>query len=106
VTPGGASIRADLQRLMTRDAGVVRSGASLAHATDMLASLVPPTVEEANLLAVSTALVRAASARCESRGTHTRSDHPETSPEYLGRFVFSGGEEPEFVPLFAPAATR
>ncbi len=67
-------------------------------------SLVPTDVEEANLLAVSTVLVRAATARCESRGTHTRSDHPEPSAEYLGRFVFAGEEKPEFVPLFAPAS--
>jgi L-aspartate oxidase len=106
VAAGGAPIRAELQRLMTRDAGVVRSAASLGRAAHALSSFVPSTVEEANLLAVSTALVRAATARCESRGTHTRSDHPDTSPEYLGRFVFSGDEKPEFVPLYAPAGTR
>jgi aspartate oxidase len=46
--------------------------------------------------------VHAAAARCESRGTHTRSDYPDPSPEYLGRFVFAGAG-PDFVPLFAAA---
>ena len=102
---GAREIRSELQRVMTREAGVVRSAASLERAAGVLASLIPTTVEEANLLAVSTALVRAATARCESRGTHTRSDHPEASSEYLGRFVFTGGQKPEFVPLLAPAST-
>ena len=101
----GAPIREELQRIMTRDAGVVRSDESLGRATSALSSMVPSTVEESNLLAVSTALVRAATARCESRGTHTRSDFPESSTEYLGRFVFSGDPAPEFVRLLAAAGT-
>jgi aspartate oxidase len=44
-------------------------------------------------------LVRAASARCESRGTHTRSDFPDASPVFLGRLVYQAGVEAEFVPL-------
>ena len=55
-TGTGASIRSELQRVMTREAGVVRSAASLQRAVGVLASLVPTNVEEANLLAVSTAL--------------------------------------------------
>jgi L-aspartate oxidase len=90
---------------MTRDAGVVRTAESLDRATLALASMVPTDVEEANLLAVSTALVRSATARRESRGTHTRSDFPESSPEYLGRFVFAGDPEPDFVRLLAAAGT-
>jgi L-aspartate oxidase len=99
----GTPIRDELQRVMTREVGVVRSAESLASASAALAALVPTGVEEANLLAVSTALVRAATARCESRGTHTRSDYPDPSPEYLGRFVFTGGAVPDFVPLLAAA---
>jgi L-aspartate oxidase len=100
----GPAIREELQRVMTRDAGVVRSAESLQRATEALAALTPADVESANLLTVSTALVRAATARRESRGTHTRSDHPETSSAFLGRFVFTGRTAPEFVPL--PANER
>jgi L-aspartate oxidase len=58
-------------------------------------------VESANLLTVSTALVRAATLRRESRGTHTRADHPESSSEFLGHLVFGAAPTPEFVPLAA-----
>lgn len=95
----GDSIRHDLQRVMTRDAGVVRSGDTLAHAAAALTALRSSDPEEHNLLTVSRALVLAATARRESRGTHTRSDYPGPSPEFLGRFVFAGGDDPDFVPL-------
>jgi L-aspartate oxidase len=83
----------------------VRTATSLERAAAALASFAPTDVEEANLLTVSAALVRAAAARGESRGTHTRGDHPETSADYLGRFVFAGDADPSFVPLFAAAGT-
>jgi len=103
-TPSRARpVQAELQRVMTREAGVLRSAASLERAGEMLAAMEPSTIEEANLLAVSNALIRAASARRESRGTHTRVDYPDASSEFLGRFVFTGPGEPTFVPLFAAA---
>jgi L-aspartate oxidase len=98
-TGAGGSIREELQRIMTRDAGVLRSATSLERATGALAALVPTDVESANLLAVSTVLVRAAMARRESRGTHTRDDYPTSSPEFLGRLMFTTGATAEFVPL-------
>jgi L-aspartate oxidase len=97
----GGSIRDDLQRVMTRDASVVRSAASLEHAAAALAGMTAGDIESANLLTVSSALVQAATARRESRGTHTRSDHPETSDEFLGHLVFQGAGGPDFVPLVA-----
>ena len=45
-TEPGASIRDELQRIMTRDAGVLRSAASLERAADALAGMVPTDVEE------------------------------------------------------------
>src|SRR6266545_4296617 len=83
--------RGDLQRVMTREAGVLRDAASLERAAGELAGMSGAADPEVrNLVTVSTTLVRAAQARTESRGTHTRLDFPESSPELLGRFVFGG----------------
>jgi L-aspartate oxidase len=101
---GDPSVRHELQRVMTRDAGVVRSAESLARARGALDDMRPADVETANLLTMSNALVRAATAREESRGTHTRSDHPETDDRFLGRLVFTDHDEPDFVPLTAGEA--
>jgi L-aspartate oxidase len=103
---GAAPIRSRLQRRMTTGAGVLRSAESLAEVADELDRLHPTDTEERNLLTVSRALVRAARVRRESRGSHTRSDYPETSPAYLGRFVFAGGDDPAFVPLHDAAPRR
>jgi L-aspartate oxidase len=102
----GPPVRDELQRVMTRDAGVLRDAMSLASAADTLATMHATSVGEANLLAVSNALVRAAAARRESRGTHTRIDYPNASDDYLGRFVFTGDGQPRFVPIPVPAASR
>jgi L-aspartate oxidase len=103
-SPGDRPVaRDDLQRLMTREAGVLRDAASLERAAAHLAAMdgaADPEVR--NLVTVSGALVDAARARTESRGTHTRLDFPEPSSELLGRFVFVGDEDPRFVPLPEP----
>ncbi len=88
--------RERLQRTMSAGAGVVRDAASLARAAADLDELdattagsPPRSVPEAelvNLIAVAAALVRAAAARTESRGTHWRGDHPATSAELGIRF--------------------
>jgi len=96
---GGPPIRDWLQRIMTRDAGVLRDDQRLTRATDALATMQPDSVEDANLLTVGRALVAAALAREESRGTHTRLDFPERSPRFDGRLVFSHGFAPTLVPL-------
>jgi L-aspartate oxidase len=100
--PAGPPVRDDLQRVMTRGAGVLRTSASLATATAALDGMQAGDPEEQNLLTVSRALVQAAAARCESRGTHNRADHPGASSEFLGRFVFTGESVPGFVPLLVP----
>jgi L-aspartate oxidase len=102
----GASTREDLQRVMTRDAGVLRDAASLSRARVALSVMVPVDEEVANLLVVSRSLVEAAFAREESRGTHTRLDYPEPDPAFLGRFVFGTGTIPSFVGLSEPATRR
>ena len=59
----------------------------------------PATHEVRNLVVVARTLVAAALARTESRGTHTRLDHPEPSGALLGRFVQVQGADPTFIPL-------
>jgi L-aspartate oxidase len=107
-TRGATSVaRDELQRVMTREAGVLRDAASLERADAQLATMVDAADPEVrNLVTVSRTLVDAARARTESRGTHTRLDFPEPSSELLGRFVFGGATQRTFVPLPAqePAA--
>jgi L-aspartate oxidase len=91
---------------MTRDAGVLRDAASLGRALAALDRLRPADREVANLVTVSRALVVAALRREESRGTHTRLDHPDADPAFLGRFVYGAAPEPGFVRLPEPVTTR
>lgn len=103
-----AAVRVQLQDVMTRSAGVSRSDGSLGEAElelARLASTVPAgpdpatvrsdgTVEVAscevrNLVEVAAAVVGAARHRVESRGCHTRSDHPDPSPHERVRQLVS-----------------
>jgi L-aspartate oxidase len=99
LTPSRPDQRQELQHVMTRDAGVLRDAASLGRAAAALETMHATDRELDNLLTVSRALVRAALARDESRGTHTRVDHPDPDPARLGRFVFAGTATPRFVHL-------
>ncbi|HEY1013901.1 MAG TPA: L-aspartate oxidase [Herpetosiphonaceae bacterium] len=82
--------RRALQRLMWRNAGIVRTPEALREACDQLlgwhaALPAPATVagyEDANLLLVGALLARAALAREESRGAHARTDWPEPREEW------------------------
>ncbi|MQS13538.1 L-aspartate oxidase [Streptomyces kaniharaensis] len=85
--------RAEIQRLMSRGAGVLRSAASMADTAAGLTLIAEQayahvaeekpadprveTWEAANLLLVATALVAAAAQREETRGCHWREDFPE-----------------------------
>ena len=105
--PLGAITLDALQRAMTVGAGVLRDATSLAEVGAAVAVDVPAHDvrghELRNLLTVARALVAAATARAESRGTHTRLDFPATSDAFAGRFVGRGGPL-TFVPL--PAEVR
>ncbi len=80
--------RAELQQAMTAGAGVLRSAQSLTEAGAVLDRIgLSPDPELASLVRVGVALVAAALAREESRGNHTRTDHPETRDAFRTRLV-------------------
>ncbi|SDP24353.1 L-aspartate oxidase [Nakamurella panacisegetis] len=75
------------QAAMSAEAGIGRDRSGLERALGAISAQPSddPTragVEAANLALVSTALVRAALVRTESRGCHVRTDHPATSAEW------------------------
>lgn len=91
-----AELRTRLQRAMTSGAGVLRSADSLATTASEVdavdTELVdagdrPHTWELRNLVVAARALLAAASWRTESRGVHTRADHPEPDPALRCRCV-------------------
>ncbi len=89
-----ASAREPLTRAMSRWVGPLRDADGLRDAEGACAE-VPPVdalatladVEATNLTTVSRLVVRAAGIREESRGSHRRLDHPETSDAWRGRIV-------------------
>jgi len=91
-----AEERTRLQRVMTTNAGVLRSAASLGDAIDVLAEMrtriapdpvEPATCELSNLVDIGLTLLAAALERSESRGAHARTDHPATEDELRCRLV-------------------
>ncbi len=96
-TPQGvlpADIRTEVQRAMSRGAGVLRNAAGLAATRDRLRELAVPggradtaSWETSNLTTVAAALVSAAIRRTETRGCHWREDFPEADDEWLGHLV-------------------
>jgi L-aspartate oxidase len=94
---------------MTNWAGVVRDASSLEKASDALESVVSclsggvdrPTAEMRNLTDLARALLEAATAREETRGSQARSDFPETSPLFHRRL--SHGSLPGPVSLSSPS---
>jgi L-aspartate oxidase len=85
--------RPELQRQMARNGGMVRTEGSLQRLATVLAGAVPEgepgtgRSELANLLLLGRALAAAATARRETRGAHTRADHPATSDALRVRFA-------------------
>jgi L-aspartate oxidase len=89
------SIRIPLQLAMSEGAGVMRSAKSLNATLTTLEQLSSRRVhtpgvdawEVSNLYFLATAIVRSALERQESRGSHWRSDFPDTQPEWRARVV-------------------
>jgi L-aspartate oxidase len=89
-----AKLRGSLQKGMTLHAGVVRDDDTLRRAAAAIEQAMPgadPQTpddwEHQNLLTVGAAVVAAARARLETRGAHTRTDYPETSPRFRRRIL-------------------
>ncbi|GIE79927.1 L-aspartate oxidase [Actinoplanes philippinensis] len=94
------AIRAELQRAMTRGAGVLRSADSLDTAAKELTRLAeqrstPNTAawEVTNLLTVAATLVASARSRRETRGCHWREDHPNAADEWRGHLLNAVGAD-------------
>ncbi|HZM75423.1 MAG TPA: L-aspartate oxidase [Candidatus Limnocylindrales bacterium] len=87
--PETALARHELQRAMTRGAGVLRSAESLAQTAEVLSKVghAARDWELDNLLTVATALVGVALARRETRGCHWREDFPADDPAWRGHLV-------------------
>ncbi|MFE7188865.1 L-aspartate oxidase [Kitasatospora sp. NPDC057541] len=97
--------RAEIQRLMSRGTGVLRSAASMAATARGLALLTEQarsdaaeqkpadprveTWEAANLLLVADALVTAAAQREETRGCHWREDFPDRDDAHWRRHLIT-----------------
>jgi L-aspartate oxidase len=82
-------VRERLQRAMTDGAGVLRSARSLAETRDVLDELALDDAENRNLATVAGALLCAATKREESRGAHSRTDHPASLDSFVHRLVVS-----------------
>lgn len=97
-----------LQQLMTDLAGVLRSGPGLRQAAAQLRELgeqqsAKPGLaawEATNLHVLATALVAAATAREETRGSHWREDYPDASQSWVGHLIttLAGTLHTGFVP--------
>ncbi|RZU50613.1 L-aspartate oxidase [Krasilnikovia cinnamomea] len=88
------AVRGELQRAMTRGAGVLRSADSLAGTAKELSRLAEQrgtprnaAWEATNLLTVASALVASATARRETRGCHWREDYPTAADEWRGHLL-------------------
>jgi L-aspartate oxidase len=104
-----AALLGSVQRVMTADCGVMRDETGLKLAADTLSDLAGLSLdlpartiasyEVIDVLRVARAIVTAATARVESRGSHWRADYPGTSDTFLGRFVIRSRRPPSFVAL-------
>jgi len=86
-----------LQIAMSEGAGVMRSESSLRKTMQTLQELSKLTSSEprieaweaSNLHLLATAIVKSALIRTESRGSHWRSDYPQSSDKWLSRVIES-----------------
>ncbi|MFM9026332.1 MAG: L-aspartate oxidase [Planctomycetaceae bacterium] len=112
-----ADIRNSLQALMWRQVGVERTGAALAEALGTVEGwcryVLPRQFADQqgwqlqNMLEVARLMIRSALERCETRGVHFRSDHPEPSDEWRAHLAWRrGGAGSRLEPLPTAAGAR
>ncbi len=88
------------QRMMFADAGVLRDEQSLERAVDDAVEVARRPVSDVasaelcNLATLGAAVATAALLRTETRGAHTRTDHPETDDDLAVRLVIVDGAPP------------
>ena len=102
---------------MWRRVGIERAGQRLDEVAEMFDFWARYTLDKIfddragwevqNLLMVGALMTRAARWRCESRGTHYRVDHPESSDDYRAHDVWQrGGADPDRVPCIDAATVH
>lgn len=108
-------VRASLRSAMWRNVGILRDGGKLEDALDMVdfwgRYCLDKTFDDVEgweiqgMLAAARLVIRGAMARCESRGTHRRVDHPAIAPGTPVRYAWTrGSDRPEVQPVHAGGA--
>ncbi|WP_182348614.1 L-aspartate oxidase [Tomitella gaofuii] len=94
-----AAPRGRVQEMMTAHCSVTRSADGLAAAAAGITTAARPAIvrtrsgaEDAALTIAAAAVLTAAELRTETRGCHTRDDHPAARPEWACSIVFEQGE--------------
>ena len=103
------AIKMTLQLAMSQGAGVMRSAQSLNETLATLQQLATHTSDKpcieawevSNLYLLATAIVRAALEREETRGSHWRSDFPESNNGWIKRIVQSYDKDGKWRSKFA-----
>jgi len=95
-------LRERLHKIMTKNAGILRSGDGLKQSMEEIKSLFKylktdsrgsAGYEAQNLMILSYLVTKAALIREESRGAHYREDFPETNDEWLKHIVFQRNKD-------------
>lgn len=108
-----ADVRSSLRSVMWRHVGIEREGDHLAEVGGMFEFWARYTLDKIfddrmgwevqNLLTVGALIARAAAWRQETRGTHARLDHPETSDDFrLHDIWVKGVGQPSTAPVGGP----
>jgi L-aspartate oxidase len=103
-------VHAEVQRVMTSDAGVLRNGPGLERAARELAALADRTTDQpcteawevTNLHTVASLIVAAARRREETRGSHWREDFPDADETWSGHLVSTLADDGTITTSYKP----